>query len=142
MELAEWPVVTLQMGAATSDPAIFAYLEDIAQYGAVTYITEGQLRAINRKIADLDTLSYNTVPAPHSFMRADALPVVPGEKFSIAFKLYAVAALIRKDHCVRLAIAGADVDTFRRLQHAPERFEVHRGGDAMSRLEVPLRPWR
>ncbi|KAF2815968.1 galactose-binding like protein [Mytilinidion resinicola] len=141
-ELAGWPVVVLQMSAATSDPAVFAYLEDVAPDGTVTYITEGQLRAINRKIADRDALPYDAGPVPHSFKRADALPVVPGEKFSLAFKLYSVAALIKKGHRIRLAIGGADIDTFRRLSHAPERFEVYRGGSEMSRLNLPLRPWR
>jgi putative CocE/NonD family hydrolase len=141
-ELAGWPVVALQMSAATSDPAVFAYLEDVAPDGTVTYITEGQLRAINRKVADLDSLPYNPGPVPHSFKRADALPVVPGEKFSLALKLYAVAALIKKGHSIRLAIGGTDIDTFRRLSHAPERFEVYRGGSEMSRLNLPLRPWR
>jgi len=142
MELAGWPVVVLQMSAATSDPAVFAYLEDVAPDGTVTYITEGQLRVINRKIADRDTLPYDPGPVPHSFKRSDALPVVPREKFSLGFKLYSVAALIKKGHRMRLAIGGADVDTFRRLSHAPERFEVYRGGSEMSRLNLPLRPWR
>ncbi|MCJ1401054.1 hypothetical protein MMC11_004266 [Xylographa trunciseda] len=141
MELAGWPVVVLQISAATSDPAVFAYLEDVAPDGIVTYITEGQLRAINRKIADRDALPYDPGPVPHSFKRADALPVVPGEKFSMAFKLYSVAALIKKGHRIRLAIGGADIDTFRRLSQAPERFEVYRGGSEMSRLNLPLRPW-
>jgi putative CocE/NonD family hydrolase len=140
MELVGWPVVSLQMSTATSDPAVFAYLEDVAPDGRVTYITEGQLRAINRKIADLNALSYDPGEVPHSFKRADALPVVPGEKFSLSFKLYAVAALIKKGHRVRLAIGGADTGSFRRLSHAPERFEIYRGGSEMSRLNLPLRP--
>jgi len=143
MELAGWPVIVLQMSTATSDPTVFAYLEDVAPDGTITYITEGQLRAINRKIADLDALPYDPGPAPHSFKRNDALPVVPGEKFSLAFKLYSVAALIKKGHRIRLAIGGADADTFRRLSDsAPERFEVYRGGSEMSRLNLPLRPWK
>lgn len=143
MELAGWPVIALQMSTATSDPTVFAYLEDVAPDGTVTYITEGQLRAINRKIADRDALPYDPGPVPHSFKRNDALPVVPGEKFSLAFKLYSVAALIKKGHRVRLAIGGADADTFRRLsESAPERFEIYRGGSEMSRLTLPLRPWK
>ena len=140
--MAGWPVVILQMSTATSDPSIFAYLEDVAPDGTVIYITEGQLRAINRKIADREALPYDPGPVPHSFKRADTLPVVPGEKFSLAFKLYSVAVLIKKGHRIRLAIGGADIDTFRRLSHAPERFEIYRGGHEMSRLNLPLRLWR
>lgn len=68
--------------------------------------------------------------------------MVPGEKLSLAFKLYSVAALIKEDHRIRLAVGGSDVDTFQRLSHAPERFEIYRGGSEMSRLNLPLRPWR
>ena len=106
-ELAGWPVLTLHISAATTDPAIFAYLEDVAPDGRVTYITEGQLRAINRKPAEPSALPYDSGPAPHTFNRADALPVTPGEFFTVAIKLFAVAALIQRGHLIRLAIAGA-----------------------------------
>lgn len=142
VELAGWQFVVLQKSAATSDPAGFAYLEDVASDGTVTYITDGQLGAINRKIADWDALPYDPGPEPHSFKRANALPVVPGEKFSLAFKLYSVAALIKQGHRIRLVIGGADVDTFQRLSQAPERFAFYRGGSETSRLNLPLRSWR
>ncbi|MBI1777077.1 MAG: CocE/NonD family hydrolase [Proteobacteria bacterium] len=143
MELAGWPVLTLRMRAKTGDPAIFAYLEDVAPDGRVTYMTEGQLRAINRKLADPARLPYDQGPAPHSFSRADALPVVPGEDFSIKLKLYATAALIRKEHRIRLAIAGADCDMFVRLSNGEaERFDIFRGGAEPSAVALPLRPWR
>lgn len=143
MELAGWPVVTLRMSATSTDPAIFAYLEDVAPDGTITYVTEGQIRAVNRKIADIRTLPYDPGPAPHSFRRSDALAIVPREKFEIAFKLYAVAALIKRGHRLRLAIAGADADTFRRLTDAAsERFEIYRGASDRSRLTLPLRVWK
>ena len=140
-ELAGWPVLTLHMSASTTDPAVFAYIEDVAPDGRVTYITEGQLRAVNRKPAEPAALPYDQGPAPHTFNRADVLPVVPGETFGIAIKLYAVAVLIRKGHRIRLAIAGADCDTFPPLSNGqPEQFDIHRGGPTPSFLEVPLRP--
>lgn len=143
MELAGWPVLTLRLATRTSDPAIFAYVEDVAPDGRVTYITEGQLRAINRRIADLATLPYDPGPAPHSFRRADALPVVPGEPFTLRMKLFATAALIRKGHRLRLALAGCDKDSFAPLSNGKaERFDIHRGGAEPSTIEIPLRPWR
>jgi uncharacterized protein len=141
-EMAGWPVVTLRMRTKTSDPAVFAYIEDVAPDGRVTYITEGEIRAVNRKIADSATLPYNQGPAPHSFNRADALPVVPGEAFTLEFKLYSTAALIRKGHRVRLAIAGADADTFARLSNGQsESFDILRGGAEPSSVQLPLRAW-
>lgn len=143
MELAGWPVVSLEMSALTDDPSVFAYLEDVAPDGTITYLTEGIIRAINRKIADPKTLPYDPGPAPHSFKRSDALPVVSGEKFSLAFKMFSVAALIKKGHALRLVIAGADADTFRRLSKAPsEQFDIFTGGSRASKLRLPLRPWK
>jgi len=130
------------MTARTADPVVFAYLEDVAPDGRSTYLTEGQLRAINRKIADPATLPYNPGPAPHSFRRADALPVIPGEAFTLKLKLFATAALIRNGHRLRLAIAGADAGTFAPLSTAPERFEIARGGGEPSMIELTLAPWR
>jgi putative CocE/NonD family hydrolase len=141
MELAGWPVLALRMKTRSADPAIFAYLEDVAPEGRVTYLTEGQLRAINRKIADRANLPYDPGPASHSFRRGDAMPVVPGESFTLEMKLFATAALIRKGHRLRLAIAGADRDTFAPVSTAPDRFDIHRGGAEPSRIELPLRPW-
>jgi uncharacterized protein len=141
-ELAGWAVVTLRMRTKTSDPAVFAYIEDVAPDGRVTYVTEGEIRAVDRKIADPSTLPYDQGPAPHSFNRAAALPVVPGEAFTLKFKLYSTATLIKKGHRMRLAIAGADSETFARLSKGqPEQFEIFRGGAEPSVVELPLRTW-
>jgi predicted acyl esterase len=141
MELAGWPVVTLRLATRSADPQVFVYLEDVGPDGRVTYITEGMLRAINRKLADLASLPYDPGPAPHSFKRSDAMPVVPGQPFTLPLKLFATAALIRKGHRLRLAIAGADRDTFS-TPTGQDRFDIHLGGDDPSRIEIPLRPWR
>lgn len=143
MELCGWPVVNLRMRTQTGDPVIFVYLEDVAPDGRVTYLTEGVLRAIHRKVSDTRNLPYDAGPSPHSFTRADAEPVIPEQDFTVAFKLFAIAALIKKDHRIRLAIAGADADTFRPIHgKLDERFDIHYGGPNPSTFEVPLRPWQ
>jgi len=143
MELAGYPVVTLHMAASHDDPAVFAYLEDVAPDGRVTYVTEGQLRLVNRKIADPASLPYDQGPAPHSFNRADALPVRPGEVMEVKFALLPTAALIRKGHRLRLAIAGHDADTFRRYPAAgPASFDIHYGARTPSAIDVPMRKWK
>ncbi|RKS85000.1 hypothetical protein DFR51_3600 [Sphingosinicella microcystinivorans] len=143
MELAGTPVIELFAAAQSNDPVFYVYLEDVAPDGRVTYITEGQLRAIHRAPADPETLPYDQGPAPHSFRRADALPVTPGKTMRMAFALNPTAALIRKGHRLRVAVAGADADLFRRYpEEGPERFRVSLGADAASAITVPLRPWR
>lgn len=142
-ELAGTPAITLHLASATRDPAIFVYLEDVAPDGRVSYLTEGQLRAIHRKPALPDRLPYDQGPAPHSFTRADALPVVPGEVMEIRFALFPTAALIRSGHRLRIAIAGADADTFRRHSDGePEVFTIHSGGRRVSGVELWMRPWQ
>ncbi len=52
-------------------------------------------------------------PGPHrSELRADAAPLVPGEAAEITLGLWATSVLVRKGHRIRVAIAGADADTF------------------------------
>jgi hypothetical protein len=134
------PVVDLRMASRTDDPAVFAYLEDVAPDGTVTYLTEGMFRAIHRKPAKPEDMPYDQGPAPHSFRRLDAELVTPGETMRIHFTLFPVAARIRAGHRIRLAIAGADTPLFSRYSNgADETFTIHWGGADGSRLELPIR---
>lgn len=141
-ELVGTPVLTLYVAAQSRDPAFFAYLEDVAPDGRVTYLTEGMLRAVHRRIADPGSLPYDQGPAAHSFRRADAMPVTPGEVMEVRFALFPVAALIRSGHRIRVAIAGADRDVFRIYSGGgPDTYTISYGGARQSRLELNLRPW-
>jgi hypothetical protein len=98
---------------------------------------------VNRKPADPATLPYDQGPAPHSFRRADALPMVPGEFARVEFALFPVAARIATGHRLRLAIAGTDAETFRRYsQGQADEFSIRTGGDQPSAVTVPMRPSR
>lgn len=142
MELAGTPVVTLYVATATSDPAFFVYLEDVAPDGRVTYITEGLFRALNRKPAEPGILPYAQDPPASSFLRKDAMPMPAGVATKIAFPTYPVAVLIRKGHSLRVAIAGADASTFRRYSDGkPDTWTIARTADQPSGIMVPLRSW-
>jgi putative CocE/NonD family hydrolase len=113
-EITGHPVVTLQVASTATDGAFIVYLEDVDEGGRVTYITEGLLRAIHRKISN-EPQPYK-LPIPyHSFKRKDAEPLVAGQTAEITFGLYPTSVLIKKGHRIRVAIAGADKDTFVRL---------------------------
>ncbi len=143
MELAGRASVSLTMTAETADPAIFVYLEDVAPDGRVTYLTEGQLRAVSRKPAAPGDLPYPVDGPAHSHKRADALPLVPGERFEVDIALFPVAARIRRGHAIRIAIAGADAGTFRRYSEGkPDTFTILHGGDSASAVILPLRVWQ
>ena len=142
MEIVGTPVVTLVLSTQSDDPAVFAYLEDVAPDGRVTYVTEGMFRAIHRRPADRSALPYDQGPAAHSFKRADAELVHPGVVMTLEFPLMPVAALIRPGHRLRLAIAGADKDWFTVYSNGgPERFDVRLGAGG-SYVTLPARPWR
>lgn len=142
IELVGTPVIRLVLSTLSDDPAVFVYLEDVAPDGRVTYLTEGMFRAIHRRPADPSSLPYDQGPAPHSFRRADAELVHPGEVMTLEFPLMPVAALIRAGHRLRVAIAGADKDWFTVYSNGgPERFDI-RIGEGGSQVTLPVRPWR
>jgi len=110
-EITGHPVVTLQVASTATDAAFVVYLEDVDENGRVTYITEGLLRAIHHKISN-EAQPYK-LPIPyHSFKRQDARPLTPGQIAEIKFGLYPTSVLIKRGHRIRIAIAGADKDTF------------------------------
>ena len=119
-EITGHPLITLFVRSTHEDGLFIAYLEDVAPDGRVTYITEGQLRAIMRRLSGEPPL-YRKAGPHRSELRADAMPLVPGEVAELTFELWATSVLIRKGHSLRVAIAGADKDTF---AHYPLTGEV------------------
>lgn len=114
VELTGYPIVTLFMTSTHEDGAIFVYLEDMDESRKVIYITEGQLRLIHRKISSEST-PYKILVPYHSFNKKDALPMVPDKIAEVTFALLPTSVLIRRGHRIRIAIAGADKDTFARI---------------------------
>ena len=119
-EITGHPIVTLYVSSTHDDGLFIVYLEDVAPDGTVTYITEGQLRGIMRRAADEPPL-YTKIGPHHSELRADAMPLVPGEVAELTIELWATSLLVRDGHRLRIAIAGADKDTF---LHYPMNGEV------------------
>ena len=113
VEITGHPVITIFLTSTHEDGVIFAYLEDVDEEGKVTYITEGELRFIHRKISK-DEPPYKIMVPYHSFKKKDSLPLVPGEISEIKFGFLPTSVLVRKGHRLRVAIAGADKDTFSR----------------------------
>ncbi|MBT8100244.1 MAG: CocE/NonD family hydrolase [Gammaproteobacteria bacterium] len=134
------PTITLFVRSTHEDGLFIAYLEDVAPDGRVTYITEGQLRAVMRKPADEPPL-YKKMGPHHSQLRADAMPLVPGEVAELKFELWATSVLIKKGHRLRIAIAGADKDTFARypLDGGEPVITIERNADFPSHVLLPAR---
>ncbi len=142
-EITGHPVVTLWVSSTESDGAFIVYLEDVAPDGTVRYVTEGQLRAVMRAVTD-DAPLYRKYGPHRSELRADAMPLVPGEVAEIAFDLWATSVLIREGHRIRVAIAGADADTFLRYPRdgSVPVLSVQRNATYSSGIVLPMKELR
>lgn len=101
---------------------------------------EGVFRVIHRKEVDPDSLPYRSLGPAHSFLRADAEPLHPGEVATIRFALIPTSVLLRRGHRIRLALAGADAGLFQRYPaEGTPVWTVHRDREHPSFLELPMR---
>jgi putative CocE/NonD family hydrolase len=138
VEITGHPLVTLFVRSTHEDGALFVYLEDVAPDGRVTYLTEGQLRAISRKVSGEEPPYFMYGPY-RTFTRDDAAPLAPGEVVELTFDLWAISALIKKDHRVRVAIAGADENNFARYPPSGEpTITVERNQGHASKITLPM----
>jgi hypothetical protein len=104
----------------------------------VVYLSEGLLRAIHRRVSTEDPVYRSFVPH-HTFRREDSRPMTPGEVTELRFGLLPVSAFVRAGHRMRLAIAGADKDTFVRIPDSgPPTITVHRNSVHASCVELPV----
>ena len=141
-EITGYPVVNLIVTSTETDGAFFVYLEDIDEKGVVTYVTEGALRALHRKIST-ELPPYKLLVPYHSFKKKDALPLVPGQVAELSFGLQPTSVLIRKGHRLRIAIAGADKDTFARIPTTGvPTIKVARNKQHASWIDLPVIPRR
>jgi putative CocE/NonD family hydrolase len=132
------PILRLYVSCSRDDGGLFAYLEDVGPDDRVTYITEGVLRLLHRRTGAAPYVSFG---APHSFLRADGAPLVPGEPELVELTLLPVSALIREGHRLRVSIAGHDAGTFRRYPaDGPVELRIERSPQQVSALTLPYLP--
>jgi putative CocE/NonD family hydrolase len=138
-EITGSPVVTLELAITARDGAVHAYLEDVSPDGNVTYLTEGVFRLINRKTTTLQ-LPYEPLGPRHSFLRSDALPMVPGQPERVEFGMFATSVLLHKGHRIRLALAGADRDNFDLISDDKQvKWTVYHDSELSSFIELPMK---
>ena len=138
IEITGHPIITLFLSSTHKDGAIFAYLEDVDESGNVFLLTEGYFRVIHRKISDEEP-PYNILVPYHTFKKEDTLPLIPGEIAKITFGLLPTSVLIRKGHRLRVAIAGADKDTFVRIpSEGFPTITIETNSNNASYIELPI----
>ena len=138
IEITGNPIITLYLSSTHEDGATFVYLEDVDKEGNVTYLTDGNLRFIHRKISS-ENPPYKILIPYRTFLKKDVLPLVPNEVSEINFGLHATSVLIRKGHRIRVAIAGADKGTFKRYP-AKEKptITIERNQKYPSFIDIPI----
>lgn len=114
VEITGHPVVWLEVTSTADDGAYYIYLEEVAPDGTVTYLTEGQLRALHRKVSD-EAPPYTLLTPYHSFLEKDTELMSPGVATTMTFGLLPTSVRIPPGHRLRVAIAGHDAGTFARI---------------------------
>jgi putative CocE/NonD family hydrolase len=128
-------ILDLSASFDAPDAGLFIYLTEVEANGAERHVTEGVLRAIFRhESTPPDTIR---IPWPYrSFHRESAEPLPAGERQQIRIPLLPVAWTFAAGSRVRLSIAGADSDHFRKVPHGkPPTFSVD---VARTCLHLPL----
>ena len=138
LEVTGHPLVHLWLRADAADAAVFAYLEDVDAGGRVGYVSEGNLRALQRKVRPGEDAPYASLVPFHSFARSDAEPLAAGESAELVFDLLPMSHLFRSGHRIRLALAGGDRDQFDAVPGAAPGWQLERSAGAASRLELPV----
>jgi putative CocE/NonD family hydrolase len=138
VELTGHAVVHLYVASDQTDGAFFVYLEDIDENGKATYVTEGQLRGLQRNLSKEERFHTDVPEIPnHSYLRRDGKPLTPGEAEYLAFDLYPVSYLFKKGHSIRISISGADRDHFEAVNHGANWKILHNNLNA-SYILLPL----
>jgi hypothetical protein len=138
-EITGSPLVTLQVASTAADGAFFAYLEDVAPDGRVTLLDDGQMRAVSRKLEDPHKLQYVTLNAVPGNSREEAEPLVPGTPVELKIFLWPTSLVVRKNHRLRIAMAGADT-CFRRYPPTGDvKWTVYRQRALASYVDLPMR---
>ncbi|CAE8643658.1 unnamed protein product [Polarella glacialis] len=115
-------------GAGASDADVFAYLCERSSDGALVYITEGMLRLSNRAeevvpahtaaadpplASGVEARLWGEAAVPHhSFRRADAAPLKPGEVSQARLQLFPTAYKLRAGSRLALVLAPDDAAHF------------------------------
>ncbi len=131
-------VVTFQLESSHADAAVYAYLEDVAPDGRVSYVSEGILRLHHR--AEQSGAAVRPVTAPgRSYEQAAGSPMTVGVREQVRMVLAPTSVMFAAGHRIRLSVAGHDASVFQRIPaEGTPTLLVHRGGTAASLVKLPI----
>lgn len=139
VEITGHVIARLVLASSDRDAAVFVYLSEVEADGRTHYVTEGMLRALHRKTAPPPS-NYRCDWPYRTFLRKDTELLEKGVPAAMDIALLPVSWTFAKGSRMRLSIAGADADHYPQVTHGrPPRLEIVCGGEAGSRLELPIR---
>jgi putative CocE/NonD family hydrolase len=137
IEVTGQPLIRLSVASTAADGQFFAYLEDTAPNREITYVTEGLFRSLHRQLGH-GTPPYAQTGPWHTFLRADALPLVPGQAAELIFELLPVSYLFPAGHRIRLVLSGADKNHFDPMAGPAPKWRILRSREHPSQIALPL----
>ena len=114
LEITGHPIANIFLSTDAKDLQIIVYLEEVDSAGNVYYITEGMLRAIDRKLSD-EKPPYKSAVPYHTYESKDAMPLVPGEVAELVFDFLPISYQLKQGSKLRIAVAGHDKEHFRNI---------------------------
>jgi len=139
LEITGHPVVHLWVESTASDGDFFVYLEEVDQRGRSTYISEGVLRASHRATAEAP---WSTLGLPfHRSFESDISPLPDGTPVELVFDLQPTSNIFDAGNRLRIAVTGADADTFLTPQlDPPPTVTIYLNADYPSHIVLPVIP--
>jgi hypothetical protein len=130
------PVVTLWLTVEKGDANLHVLLEEVDGAGQVHYVTEGVLRASQRKLAEAP---FDNLGLPYQRCFAeDAEPVPADEAVEVRMDLHPTASVFNAGHRLRVVIMGADADNTEPSPLAGNSLRIYRDPTRASRIELPV----
>jgi uncharacterized protein len=127
LDITGHPVVHLNITSSREDGNFFVYLEAVKPDGVAVYLTEGQLRALHRRV--WTDSPFSVLGPQHSYLERDAEPLTPGKRTVLEFTLHPISARLPAGHRLRVSLAGSDKATFANVpaEGTPPYLKFHRG---------------
>jgi len=136
LEVTGHPIAHLFLSSTATDGALFVYLEDVDENGAVTYLTEGELELSLRKLQPRPWLP--DLPWARAY-EEDEAPLTPGQVEEIVLDLQPTSYVFAKGHQLRISIAGWDDVNFEGPRFdPPPTLQMYRDSARASYVELPI----
>jgi len=106
MTITGFPIVTIYLSSSTNDADIHVLLEAIDKKGNSHYLTEGMLRASQRKLFNPAWKHFHMPYQRHT--KQDVQMLMPNKVVKLHFYLSPFSRKLKKGDRIRVAIMGAD----------------------------------